>query len=96
MSGSFFSSVTTLSALFGAAVYLFSDGIPQVTHRIGNELTSGFHEMVESAREVPHDLSEARYEVLYAMKDMSTRVSAEAGTLRRQYLTTTTPHRQGF
>jgi hypothetical protein len=94
MSGSFFSSVTTLSAVFGAAVYLFGDGIPKVTNRVGYELSSGFHQMVESAREVPSDLSEARYEVLYAMKNLNTRVSAEAGSLRRQYLTT--PHRQGF
>ena len=94
MSGSFFSSVTTLSAVFGAAVYLFSDGIPKLTNQVGHELNAGVREMVQSAREVPRDLSEARYRVSYMVKDMSTRVSAEAGTLRRQYLTT--PHKRDF
>ena len=87
-----FSSVTTLSALFGAAVYLFSDGIPQLTSRIANEFNSGWHEMVSSAREVPGDFSHAHYEVSYMVKDISARVSAEAGSLRRQYLTA--PHRE--
>jgi hypothetical protein len=79
------SSATSLSAIAGAVLYLFGDGLPVMKTKIGVEFRKGVAEAVQSAKQLPNDLSAAGHELKYVLRQATAQISSQAKDLGRHY-----------
>jgi hypothetical protein len=90
MSGTWYTTTTvgsaaSLSAVVGAVLYLFGDGLPAMKTKIGVEFRMAIAETVQSTRELPTDISAAGAGLRYGLWEVAAQFESEAEVLRRYF-----------